>query len=265
VPAASITTSRASPSPVSPPKLRHELAPLAPAADDLRSAAPASVTQAASISPIGPAPEDGDPVARLDPRRSTPRRQQASGSIIAATSGSEPGGDGQEIHLRDRRRGQRAAPRSAVQELDRLAALVTCGRVGGDDASAGGDVDPAELVPETGSAAPAAGRDGRGGTSSGRCRPVSANSTWTSTSPGRAPVGHILQPQVAPARGSGAPSRREHDLERAPGAVEAEPSSKRSSGSTVGSGRSSVGRSRAPPRMWRGVAEREPVSVSSLR
>ena len=55
---------------------------------------PASATHAQSISPIGPSPITATVSPAETPAASTPCRQQASGSTIAATSGGIPGGTG---------------------------------------------------------------------------------------------------------------------------------------------------------------------------
>ena len=62
--------------------------------------------------------------------------------------GREAPRDGQQVDARDRGRNQQVLGVRAVQELERLAALVAGGRVRGDDALAGRDVDAAELVTE---------------------------------------------------------------------------------------------------------------------
>ena len=57
-------------------------------------APPASATHAHSISPIGPSPTIATVSPRSTPATSSPWRQHASGSAIAATSGASPGGTG---------------------------------------------------------------------------------------------------------------------------------------------------------------------------
>ena len=84
----------------------------------------------------------------------------------------------------------------------------------------------------------------------------------------RVPARGSARPRAAGRRGRGsaAPSRREHDLERAAGAVEREPVLE-----AVERQHRRLGQverraaARAPPACARGVAEREPVSVSSFR
>ncbi len=91
VPAASMTTSAPRPSPTSAPNssasARRSSRP-----PTITGQPPASATHAASISPIGPAPRIATVSPAVMPARSTPRRQQASGSTIAATSGATPRG-----------------------------------------------------------------------------------------------------------------------------------------------------------------------------
>ena len=146
-------------------EVRHERAPLGSAADDLgprrrrrrrrRSASARSGRRRGSRPGrrrCDPRPLDAAQAARerLDHRRDL---------------GREPRRDGQKVDLRDRGRNEQQLRVRAVQELERLAALVARGRVGGDDALAGGDVDPAELVPERARQLARGGRGGRAGTS----------------------------------------------------------------------------------------------------
>ena len=130
-----------------PPKRGHELAPLRAAADDLGRAA--GVDDAgAEHQPDRAGAEDRDAISLPD-----------LGSLDAAQAARErldhrrhlrrePGGDGEEVDARDPLRHEHVLGVGAVQELERLAALVARGRVGGDDALAGRDVEAAELVPE---------------------------------------------------------------------------------------------------------------------
>ena len=76
---------------------------------------------------------------------------------------------------------------------------------------------------------------------------------------------HLFQPQVAGAMEEESPHGVKTTLSAWPERYSSTPSVKRSNGSTVGSGTSSSGRRAAASSMCRGVAERDPVSVSSRR
>ena len=91
LPAASNTTSAPRPSPGSAP---NELASSRRSSrpPTITGHPPASATHAASINPIGPAPRIATESPASTAARSTPRRQHASGSSSAATSGARPGG-----------------------------------------------------------------------------------------------------------------------------------------------------------------------------
>ena len=153
VPAASITTSAPRPSPTSAPNssasARRSSRP-----PTITGQPPASATHAASISPIGPAPRIATVSPAVMPARSMPRRQHASGSTIAATSGATPARHVVQVHRRDslghdEPLGVRAGEKHELAAL--LAARAAVARaarrgVRGDDAA---PVDePAELVAE---------------------------------------------------------------------------------------------------------------------
>ena len=147
MPAASITTSASSPSPGTAPKCgaRARRSGRPPTSS---GRPPASTTQAQSISPIGPAPTIATRSPASIPARSTPRRQHASGSTIAATSGASPAGTGRRLTRAIRSGTSEELGVGAVQELERPAAVVAGGRVRRHDPPAACHVDPAELVPE---------------------------------------------------------------------------------------------------------------------
>ena len=120
---------------------------------------PASATQAHSISPIGPSPITATVSPAETPAASTPWRQQASGSTIAATSAAIPAGTGRRFDARDPLGDEDELGVGAVEKREEVLAerllAAAAGAAGaarsgvrGDDAPPGGDVDAAELVPE---------------------------------------------------------------------------------------------------------------------
>ena len=225
---------------------------------------PASATQAQSISPIGPAPR----IATRSPGSTSAARRRA-GSRRAARPSPPPRararrgrGGGSRARSAPGRAGTRRRRRSAARRL--AARSSPAARVGRDHAPPVATSMPQNSCPNGLGSSPS--RTGWPRRNAFRSVPsVSATSTWTSTSPGPAPGAGRPRAAGRPARGSAAPSRREDDLERAAAAWSSRPSSKRSSGSTVGSGRSSSGSSATRLGECRGVAEREPISVSSRR
>ena len=165
----------------------------------------------------------------------------------------------------DRGRDQQILGVGAVQELERLAALVAGGRVRGDDALAGRDVDPAELVTER--ARQLAQEDGVAapeGLEVGAVRQCHLDLHEHVAGAGLR-AWDLVEPQIPDA----VEAQRSHGVKTtfsaAPERYSSRPSWKRSSGRTTGAGTSISARSSAASRMCRGVAEREPVSVSSRR
>ena len=237
---------------------------------------PASATHAQSISPIGPAPSTATVSPGSISARSTPRRQHASGSTSAATSGASPGGTGRRFDARDPLRHDDQLRVRAVQQRQQVRALrflaapagralAARRRVRRDDASPGRDVDPAELVPERRrqlrqqQRMPATERLQVGAV---RQRDLDLDEHVAGS---RHRVGHLLDAQVADAVVAQRPHGTNTTFAASRARNSSSPSANRSSGSTVGSGRSSSGSSAAAARIASGDAERRPATVSSLR
>ena len=126
---------------------RHERAALRPAADDLGRAAGVCDAGAQHQADRAGA-DDRDAVAPLDLCALDAAQAARERLDHRRHLGCETPWDGQQVDLSDRGRDEQILGVGAVQELERLAALVAGGRVCGDDALAGRDVDPAELVTE---------------------------------------------------------------------------------------------------------------------
>jgi hypothetical protein len=140
------------------PELAGELAPLRAAADrdDVRAGVP---RRGAQHQPDRPRAEHGDGLAALDPRALD--AAQAAGERLdhGGDLGSEPLRDGQKVALGDSGRHQQELGIRAVEERLQVLAerLLAAGarralparrRVGCHHPPSGGDVGPAELVPE---------------------------------------------------------------------------------------------------------------------
>ena len=128
-------------------ELRDERAPLGSPADDLGTAACIG-DAGAQHQPDRAGAEDRDPVAGRDARTLDAAQAARERLDHRRDLGREPRRHGQEVDRGDLGRNDEQLRVGAVQELDRRAAVVGRRRVGGDDALPGGDVDPAELVPE---------------------------------------------------------------------------------------------------------------------
>ena len=181
VPAASITTSAPSPVPVSAPNA---------GASACRSGReptptgrpPASAMQAQSISPIGPSPITATVSPGGTPAASTPCRQHASGSTIAASSDGSAGGTGRRFVARDPLRDEDELAVGAVEQREEVLAERLLSPLAGarrhhtapsSRPRRGGRWRRRRRRTRVrrGSAGGRAGRGARGGMPSGRCRP----------------------------------------------------------------------------------------------
>ena len=122
VPAASITMSAPSGSAATAPNERRERAPLLARADarPARRRRPRRTRTASARSARARRSRRCRP--RSTPATSTPWRQQASGSVIAATSGASAGGNGQEVRARDPLGHEQELGVGAVEEREEVLA-----------------------------------------------------------------------------------------------------------------------------------------------
>ena len=190
--------------------------------------------------------------------------------------GGEPRRDGEEVRPRDPLGDEEQLGVGAVQEreevlAERLLAARAGGarsarrRVGGDHAAAGRDVDPADLVPERARrraeqhGVPAAVRLEVGAV---RERDVDLQQHVAVS---RARLGDVLETEipgpVQPQRSHGVKTTFSASRRR----KSSSPSANRSSGRTTGSGTSRSWSSASASRMYAGVADRAPRTVSSRR
>ncbi len=138
-------------------------------------------------------------------------------------------------------------------------------RVGCDDTPAGGDLGPAELVPEERGQL----REQQGVSATERLeigavgeRNVDLDEDVARAGPW---IGHVLDAQVARPVEARCPHGTNTTFSASRRRNRSTPSTKRASGRTTGSGTSSSGSSAAATRMPSGVAERDPTTVSSRR
>ena len=124
-----------------------ELAPLRPAADELRPTARVD-DAGAQHQPDRPGAHDRDSIPRPDLRALDATEAARERLDHRRHLGRQPRRDGEEIDARDPLGHEQELGVGAVQQRGRLGAVVARRRVRRDDASAGCDVDPAELVPE---------------------------------------------------------------------------------------------------------------------
>ena len=132
-----------------------ELTPLGTASDD-HDVCPCVLGRGAQPEPDRSGPSTATVWPGSIPARSTPCRQQASGSTMAATSGASTGGTGTRLRSAIRGHEQELGIRAVQERLEVLASVSSRHGVhnrrtepsGRDHAAPRGDVDAAELVPE---------------------------------------------------------------------------------------------------------------------
>ena len=237
VPAASITTSAPSPSPISRAEERRERAALGASADDLRP--PAGVADArGEHQPDRAGADDRDPVAGRDPGALD--AAQAAGERLdhRGDLGREAARDGEQVDARDRapaRAGTRRRRRSAAGRAGRRARRrppSSRRRRGGRRTSMPQNSCPNGLGSSPSSTRMSAAERLQVGAVGER----DLDPDEHVAGPGLRPR-HVLQRAGRRARGSAAPSRREDDLERVRRCGRARaPRRSGASGSTVGSG-----------------------------